>query len=715
MLRTKPFAVLPWDGGLNTALDSGLIPNTDLVQAENIIFDTSGARIKRGGFAYFDTLSVVPATLTRSSSGTTRTIIFASTIKDTGGTPNHKIVVGETFVLTNSNGTVNTNYGGTITVLTITTTNVTNDTITFTHAGSLSETAADANFTFVRADPSVALKDFFYFNPATSLKSQQLISATLNQVDGTLLLYRYDASGRRVQIPSRDTQITAKTFLDANVNTSTDIITITAHGFKDYDRVLASNSGGALPAGIVAATDYYVIYVTDNTIQLAASQRDVSDGKALNITSAAGTGTHTLTPQVESTFSAGISKRVNLFAVNERLLITFDAPGVKPRLYEPTLDSYRLMTDIPDGFCVSQFAGRTWMNDKTNLDFIHWSAPQNPFTWLGFGDSGGMYVGASDGDPEGITTIFPSFKGRLIVTKRRKTYQITGNYPEEFNPVEMSSGIGSTSPQAIAPIELDDLYYMSERGIHSVTASDQFGDFNAAFLSGKIQPTFNAFERVRFKYSQAVYNPAINSAAFAVTENGQTKNSALYLLNIERKEWYVWTDVDAQSLALREEADGIPKIYYGTSAGRIVKTQSGELSDFGDQAVVYRIKSGTIYPAGDAKTVVGFKKLVMWYRPKGSFSFTVKVKIDNFATQTLSFSQSATGAKLGVDFYLGMSVLAFSNEFAPFTKTIDGFGRGCTIQVEQTGTEEEVEIWGFGIDYESAEQEDETKQSGGDS
>lgn len=712
-LRTKPFAVLPWDGGLNTALDSGLIPNTDLVQADNIIFDTSGARIKRGGFAYFDLLSIIPATLTRASSGTTRTIVFASTIKDVSVTPNHKIVVGETLHLSSTNGTVNTNYGGQITVLTIATTNTPNDTITFTHTGSLSESAtADITLAFTRADAIVFIKDFFYFNPSTNLKAQQLISATLNTTDGTLLLYRYDASGRRVQISARNTQIVTKTFVDANVNVTDNLITITAHGFNDYDRVRFTNSGGSLPTPLVPGVDYYVLKVDDNVIQVSTSQRDVVDGIVIDLVAAAGAGTHSIIPQVESDFSAGNSKRVQLFATNERLMITFDAAGVKPRLYEPLLDSYRLMTDIPDGFCISQFAGRVWMNDKTNLDFIHFSAPQNPFTWLGFGDSGGFYVGMSDGDPEGITSIFPAFKGRLLVTKRRRLYQIQGNYPEDFNPIEMSSGLGSTSPMAVAAIDLDDLYYMSERGIHSVSSTDQYGDFAGAFLSSKFQPTFNSFERTRFKYSQAVYNPAINSVAFSVTETGESKNSALYLLNVERKEWYVWPDIDVQAMCLREESDGIPKIYFGRSDGRIVQTQSDNLADYGMDAIIYRIKSGTIYPAGDAQTVVGFKKLVMWYRPRGSFTFTVKVKIDNFATQSLSFSQTATGAKLGVDFILGQSVLAFANEFAPFTKTIDGFGRGCTIQVEQTGTEEEVEIWGFGLEVEVSEPEDETKQSG---
>jgi hypothetical protein len=405
---------------------------------------------------------------------------------------------------------------------------------------------------------------------------------------------------------------------------------------------------------------------------------------------------------------------VAMLPIGVKLLVTSDAAGVKPRLYDPVLDSYRLMTSIPDGFLSSLHTGRAWLDDKTNKDFIHYCAPQDIYTWLGYGDSGGFYIGAEDGDPEGLTALFPSFKGRLITTKRRKIHQTVGNFPEDYNPIEMSAGIGSTSPLAIAAVDLEDVLFVSERGVHSIASTDAYGDFQSSYISGKIQPTFNTWDRARLKYAQAVYNPAINSVAFTVTEEGQSSNNAIYLFNVERKEWYRWPDVDAQSLCLRDESDGVPRIFYGTSDGRIVKTQSGERSDFSGTAIVYRTKSGTVYPAGDAKSVVGFKAFTLYYRPTGSFSITVKIKIDNFATQTLSFTQSASGARLDDDFVLGESVLAFTNEFAPFTQPIDGFGRGCTITVEQTGTDEEIEVWGFDIEYEPADVEQETKQSGVD-
>ena len=85
-----------------------------------------------------------------------------------------------------------------------------------------------------------------------------------------------------------------KTFAAADVNTTTDIITVTAHGFTTGRKVQISNPG-TLPTGISAATDYFVIYVDVDSIKLATSLANAQAGTAIDIT-AAGSGTNTITP-----------------------------------------------------------------------------------------------------------------------------------------------------------------------------------------------------------------------------------------------------------------------------------------------------------------------------------------------------------------------------------------------------------------------------------
>lgn len=94
-----------------------------------------------------------------------------------------------------------------------------------------------------------------------------------------------------------------KTFLDANVTVGTENIAIALHGFSPNQAVTLSNSGGALPTGLSTNTIYYVLVVDANNIKLSTS----AGGSPVNITAAAGGGTHTVTTGIGTGGTFGLS------------------------------------------------------------------------------------------------------------------------------------------------------------------------------------------------------------------------------------------------------------------------------------------------------------------------------------------------------------------------------------------------------------------------
>ncbi len=86
------------------------------------------------------------------------------------------------------------------------------------------------------------------------------------------------------------------TFVDGDVTVGSDLIAETAHGLETGDVVRLTTSG-TLPAGLALATDYYVIRVDANSFKLASSLANAEAGTAVDITAAAGGGTHTVTEQ----------------------------------------------------------------------------------------------------------------------------------------------------------------------------------------------------------------------------------------------------------------------------------------------------------------------------------------------------------------------------------------------------------------------------------
>lgn len=83
------------------------------------------------------------------------------------------------------------------------------------------------------------------------------------------------------------------------VRSSGNILTGASHGFDTGQKVRVSTTN-TLPAGLSINTDYYVIVLTTSTYSLATSLANALLGTAI-VLSSAGTGTHTITPQIIET------------------------------------------------------------------------------------------------------------------------------------------------------------------------------------------------------------------------------------------------------------------------------------------------------------------------------------------------------------------------------------------------------------------------------
>lgn len=83
--------------------------------------------------------------------------------------------------------------------------------------------------------------------------------------------------------------ISSFTFVDGDVTPATDTINHTSHGLEQ-NQIIYLTSTGTLPAGLSANTPYYVLVTDADNFKLSTS----ADGSAVDITAAAGGGTHTV-------------------------------------------------------------------------------------------------------------------------------------------------------------------------------------------------------------------------------------------------------------------------------------------------------------------------------------------------------------------------------------------------------------------------------------
>lgn len=83
---------------------------------------------------------------------------------------------------------------------------------------------------------------------------------------------------------------------DGATNVDASVITVTAHPFRNGDKVNYIDGGGTQVVGLVDTTDYFITNATTNTVQLAATQEDALHNNPTVITLADGVGAaHALT------------------------------------------------------------------------------------------------------------------------------------------------------------------------------------------------------------------------------------------------------------------------------------------------------------------------------------------------------------------------------------------------------------------------------------
>jgi len=137
-------------------------------------------------------------------------------------------------------------------------------------------------------------------------------------------------------------------FVDGDVIVAADTITEATHGL-DTGLPIQLSTTGTLPSGLTAATTYYVIRVDANTISLATTYANAVAGTAIDITAAAGGGTHTLT-----------SRRTNLLYLELVFLPLRSMTDVDDVIY----DDHRIAVEEHAKWLLMRQPEKAWSNPK---------------------------------------------------------------------------------------------------------------------------------------------------------------------------------------------------------------------------------------------------------------------------------------------------------------------------------------------------------------
>lgn len=423
---------------------------------------------------------------------------------------------------------------------------------------------------------------------------------------------------------------------------------------------------------------------------------------------------------VTPTFSQG---QVTSEAMNEKLFIGYSKTN-GPLVYSGNSGVVSLASAssavvgfFPPGFILRQHLNRMFSaGDASNPDRLSYSGAETPFA---YGTAGGFIdILPGDGDPQGITAIFPPVNSNeLYVAKRTSIFKIdtTSGDPNDWAVIPVSRGVGCIAHNSAAAIDQGDVFFASDRGIHSLQqVISQTAVISGRFLSAPIQPAYD--ESTNKTGISAIWAPDLNSYLFNLQRSGQTYGENVWGFNVERGAWYQWTSVPSNFLFKRLNTSTEAFQYYAlgdstssSNRGYINKLQQDELWDFNSStgAITTIISTGLLYPDGVFFQERNFVNLVLLVRSRDESQIQVSYRIDEINSGAGTLQQRVIGNNIlgDVDYLLGTTfVLGAPSGAKPLYLHIGGVGNAIKVTIRHDTIGKDLEVYGLGIEFDPSEE-----------
>jgi hypothetical protein len=365
----------------------------------------------------------------------------------------------------------------------------------------------------------------------------------------------------------------------------------------------------------------------------------------------------------------------------------------------------------PNGNLVQINHNRVFLSgNASNPDRLYYSAIFSHESWgptSSLGTTAGYIdVFPGDGDPDGITAIFPEVnQGGVYVAKRSHLYFVnnTRGSPSTWTISLVSDGIGCVNQNTAVCVDQNDVLFASERGVHSLAqVLSQTAFLQGQYLSRSIQSDYlSIISQADKNKMSAVWFPSLNSYMMTCKRAGKSSYETIYAYNIELKQWYRWTSVPCNFITTRfNRPAGQIELTTAADSGFINKLNQTALNDFTTGAIKMKVKSVVLYPQGIIPGEKQFTNLAFFFRARGNYDFNYSYTIDDNLTYTGTITQKVPGSnilgttKLGTGFVLG-AVTGIKPAFSH----IKGVGHSLQLTIEQNGLNQDLELFGLAVEF----------------
>ena len=238
------------------------------------------------------------------------------------------------------------------------------------------------------------------------------------------------------------------------------------------------------------------------------------------------------------------------------------------------------------------FANRlVFSGDSDNPSMVYLSELENAENFTpGIGASSAGALQVSPGDGERITalkTLFLPMNNEevLVIFKERSTYILSGSDADSFALQKISDEFGAVSALSVILVG-NELMFLSQEGITSLSTATAQGNITTGFLSDQIRPQIATLNRSRLSGSFAVHLRNRQEVWWFVPDGSATQNQTVLVYNygINR----CWSKRTGITAASGVSMNG--NLYTGTYDGVIQQQLTG--NSYNEQPIRWTYRSG---------------------------------------------------------------------------------------------------------------------------
>ena len=351
---------------------------------------------------------------------------------------------------------------------------------------------------------------------------------------------------------------------------------------------------------------------------------------------------------------------------------------------------------------------RLWAGGYAAAPSSAWYTAAGDITDFTGTDTGTLLFDEDDGDR--LMGFSQPWQGRLYAFKgpnNGSVWNVSGTSVNSFTKTRMFSAAPCVSHRSIVTTPTD-IYWASRYGIHSLKATDQFGDTAQTLLSRPIQDTFQGLSPARLDQIIGFHHPTRNIVGWFCSQGGV--NDLCLVYNYVIGAWSVWRFTGfsgASCMVAITPGTRKSRLYIGGYDGYVYAADQPIQADENlDQAYRYQVRTPIYQRLGDTLTELhekGFYSLTTFYSPVATPStMDVTVWVDNFTTATtLTGTKAVTLAFSGdlwdTSWVWDQSVWDGRGGGAYDEFIIEGRGRSVQMDWTQNTVGGELELLGYAL------------------